>query len=47
VPELKPQRIQIMKNLILSSVLVLIASSAAQAQQAVQWRVEEAGGHPE
>jgi len=35
-----------MKNLILSSVLVLIASSAAQAQQAVQWRVEDGGnGH--
>jgi len=35
-----------MKNLILSSVLVLIASSAAQAQQAVQWRVQDGGnGH--
>jgi len=35
-----------MKNLILSSVLVLIASSAAQAQEAVQWRIEEGGnGH--
>ena len=35
-----------MKNLILSSALVLIASSAAQAQQAVQWRVEDGGnGH--
>ena len=35
-----------MKNLILSSVFVLIASSAAQAQEAVQWRVQDAGnGH--
>ena len=35
-----------MKNLILSSVLVLIASSAAQAQEAVQWRVQDGGnGH--
>ena len=35
-----------MKNLILSSVLVLIASSAAQAQQAVQWKVSDGGnGH--
>ena len=35
-----------MKNLILSSVFVLIASSAAQAQQAVQWRVQDGGnGH--
>ena len=35
-----------MKNLILSSVLVLIASSAAQAQEAVQWKVENGGnGH--
>jgi hypothetical protein len=32
-----------MKNLILSSVLVLIASSAAQAQQAVQWKVSDGG----
>ena len=35
-----------MKNLILSSVLVLIASSAVQAQQAVQWKVSDGGnGH--
>ncbi len=35
-----------MKNLILSSAMVLIASSAAQAQQAVQWKVSEGGnGH--
>jgi hypothetical protein len=35
-----------MKNLILSSVFVLIASSAAQAQQAVQWKVSDGGnGH--
>ena len=35
-----------MKNLILSSALVLIASSAAQAQQAVQWKVSDGGnGH--
>ncbi len=35
-----------MKNLILSSALVLIASPAAQAQQAVQWRVQDGGnGH--
>ena len=35
-----------MKNLILSSVLVLIASSAAQAQEAVQWKVSDGGnGH--
>jgi len=35
-----------MKNLILSSVLVLIASSAAHAQQAVQWKVQDGGnGH--
>ena len=35
-----------MKNLILSSVLVLIASTAAQAQQAVQWKVSDGGnGH--
>jgi hypothetical protein len=35
-----------MKNLILSSVLVLIAASAAQAQQAVQWKVSNGGnGH--
>jgi len=34
------------KNLILSSVFVLIASSAAQAQQAVQWKVSDGGnGH--
>jgi len=35
-----------MKNLILSSTLVLIASSTAQAQQAVQWKVSDGGnGH--
>ena len=35
-----------MKNLILSSVFALIASSAAQAQQAVQWKVSDGGnGH--
>ena len=35
-----------MKNLILSSVLVLIASTAAQAQEAVQWKVSDGGnGH--
>ena len=35
-----------MKNLILSSVFVLIASSAAHAQQAVQWKVSDGGnGH--
>ena len=35
-----------MKNLILSSVLVLIASSAAHAQQSVQWKVSDGGnGH--
>ena len=35
-----------MKNLILSSVFVLIASSAAHAQDAVQWKVSDGGnGH--
>ena len=35
-----------MKNLILSSVFALIASSAAKAQEAVQWRVQDGGnGH--
>jgi len=35
-----------MNNLIVSSVLVLVASSAAHAQQAVQWKVSDGGnGH--
>ena len=35
-----------MKNLILSSVFALIASSAVKAQEAVQWRVQDGGnGH--
>ena len=35
-----------MKNLILSSAMVLLAASAAQAQQAVQWKVSDGGnGH--
>ena len=43
---MNPTEANNMKNLILSSALVLVASAAAQAQEAVQWRVQDGGnGH--